>query len=54
MSKGDAEHAAKHQHGVQVRQTGTVGKPVTEERLAALEARVKSLEERIKIDEPEA
>ena len=44
--KGSAEEAAKHQHGVVVKETGTVGNPVTEERIAALEERVKELEEK--------
>lgn len=44
MSRGDAESAAKHQHGVQAREAGTTGSPVTEARFAALEARIETLE----------
>lgn len=43
MSKGDAEHAGQHQHGVQVKQTGTVGVPVTEERIAAIESQIAAI-----------
>ena len=45
--KGSAEEAAKHQHGVQVRETGTTGNPVTESRFAALEKRIEELEAKI-------
>lgn len=48
MSRGDAEHAAQHQHGVQVEETGKAGKPVTEERIAALEERIEKLEKKVK------
>lgn len=42
MAKGDAAHAAEHQHGVQVKLTGTADKTIVE-RLDALEARVEQL-----------
>lgn len=43
MSKGDAEHAAQHQHGVQLRKEPPA--PLTlEQRVAKLEARVADLE----------
>jgi hypothetical protein len=44
MSKGDAAHAAQHQHGV--RYAGEPAAPQTvEQRLTALERRVEKLEE---------
>ena len=47
MSKGDAAHAAEHKHGVQTRETGTTGNPITEARITALEARVAKLEAQV-------
>lgn len=43
MSKGDAEHAAQHQHGVQVR-TEPAAPQTIEQRVAKLEQRVAALE----------
>lgn len=46
MSKGDAGHAAQHQHGVQERKEPPA--PLTvEQRLAAVEARIAKLEKGI-------
>jgi hypothetical protein len=45
--KGSSQHAAEHQHGVQVKETGTTGRPVTEGRIEQLEARVAELEKKV-------
>lgn len=50
--KGSAAHAAEHKHGVQVKETGTTGNPITEARIAALEARVATLEEKLTAVQP--
>lgn len=51
MSKGDAEHAAQHQHGVQSRKEPPT--PLTvEQRVAKLEARVHALENQVPVDAP--
>jgi len=42
--KGSSAHAAEHKHGVQVKETGTTGNPITEARIAAIEARLVALE----------
>jgi len=51
MAKGDSAHSAQHKHGVQVKETGTTGNPITEDRIAALEARVAVLEALVVIPE---
>ena len=42
MSKGDSEHAAQHQHGVQTRQEPTAPQTV-EQRVAKLERQIEQL-----------
>ena len=50
MSKGDAEHAAKHPHGVQARPEPPA--PLTvEQRVASLERRVHALENQAPVEE---
>lgn len=51
MSKGDAEHVAQHQHGVQSRKEPPA--PLTvEQRVAKLEARVEALENQKPVEAP--
>lgn len=51
MSKGDAGHAAQHQHGVQLRKEPPA--PLTvEQRVASLERRVEKLEALPEAQEP--
>lgn len=51
MSKGDAEHAAQHQHGVQARREPAAPQTV-EQRVAKLEQRVAELESEKTAAEP--
>lgn len=51
MSKGDTEHAAQHQHGVQLRKEPPT--PLTvEQRVAILERRVHALENQKPVEAP--
>jgi hypothetical protein len=51
MSKGDSEHAAQHQHGIQVRPEPPAPQTV-EQRVAALELRIAKLEALPEATEP--